>query len=191
MAALRQLWHLITRFVGVLTRHPLGPRAQQAVTRILGEREAALFWQQQSIDQRHAYDVASRVADSVGEDHPAVVAALLHDVGKRQSRLGAVERSLATVISLARLPMPRRWRAYRDHGEIGARDLEAIAAHPLAVAFARGTPIGGVDAATWSVLETADNASGLVAGHRVSAIGNGKAPVNDGSGNTMPPEVTT
>ena len=191
MAALRQLWHLITRFVGVMASRPLGPRAQESVTRVLGESEAELFWQQQSIDQRHAYEVAARVADSVGEDHPAVVAALLHDVGKRQSRLGAVERSLATVISLARLPMPRRWKAYRDHGEIGARDLEAIAAHPLAVAFARGTPTGGVDAAAWSVLEAADDASGLATGYRVSATEKGKAPVNEGSGNTMPPEVTT
>ena len=190
MAALRQLWHLITRFVGVVTSRPLGPRAQESVTRVLGETEAAVFWQQQSIDQRHAYEVAARVADSVGEDHPAVVAALLHDVGKRRSRLGAVERSLATVTSLARLPMPGRWKSYLDHGEIGARDLEGIEAHPLAVAFARGKPTGGVDAEAWSVLEAADDSSGLATGHRVSAIGKGKAPANDGSGNTMPPEVT-
>ena len=86
MAALRQLWHLITRFVGVMASRPLGPRAQESVTRVLGESEAELFWQQQSIDQRHAYEVAARVADSVGEDHPAVVAALLHDVGQLSVR---------------------------------------------------------------------------------------------------------
>jgi hypothetical protein len=87
--------------------------------------------------------------------------------------------------------MPRRWQAYRDHGEIGAKDLEAIGAHPLAVAFARGRPTGGTDATAWSLLRAADDASGLRAGHRVSSIENGKGPTNGGSGNTMPPEVTT
>lgn len=150
-----------------------------------------VFWEQQSIDQRHAYEVAARVAKGLGEGHPAVAAALLHDVGKRHSRLGPVERSLATVTALVHLPMPQRWKTYQDHGEVGAVDLEAIGASPLAVAFARGKPTAGLDAEVWRLLEAADDASGIRTGDFALLSNHGKAPANGGSGNTMPPEVTT
>ena len=175
MAALRQLWHLITRFVGVVTSRPLGPRAQESVTRVLGETEAAVFWQQQSIDQRHAYEVAARVADSVGEDHPAVVAALLHDVGKRRSRLGAVERSLATVTSLARLPMPaamevlsgsRRDRCERIWRQ--SRLTRLLWLSPVGSRLGERTQRRGV------VLEAADDASGLLPATAYRLSGRGK-----------------
>ncbi len=190
MAALRQLWHLITRFFGVVTSRPLGPKAQESVSRALGAQESVVFWDQQAIDQRHAYEVARRVAARIGWAHAGVAAALLHDIGKRHSRLGAIERSMATVAGVVHLPMPQRWETYRDHGEIGASDLEAIAAHPLAVAFARGEPTRGVDTEIWGVLQAADNASGLGNRRRASKWRSRKALDNEVSGNTMPPEVT-
>ncbi len=155
------MWHLVTRFFGVLISRPLGPRAQDDVNRRLRPAEAALFWQQQPIDQRHAYGVAARVAERLDGDTDAVAAALLHDIGKRDSNMGALTRTAATVLGVLHLPMPERWRRYRNHGELGAADLERIGASPLAVAFARGVKGAGLDATVWETLLTADGAAGL------------------------------
>jgi hypothetical protein len=95
-------------------------------------------------------------------------------VGKRHSRLGPIGRSLATVADAFRLPMPIRWRAYRNHDAVGAEDLRAIGADELAIAFAGGTE--GSDPAKLALLRAADD--GVL-----------KAPVSARAGNTMPPEV--
>ena len=112
------------------------------------------------MDQRHAYDVAQRVHSELGENGPAIKAALLHDVGKRHSDVGPIGRSLATVFDALRLPLPADWRRYRDHGELGAADLELIGADDLCVAFARGRfdPATAADQSTWDALVAADNA---------------------------------
>jgi hypothetical protein len=170
---LRHIWHLATRFFGVVFAPPLKPGEQAWVSRILNGDEARLFWDQQAIDQRHAHTVAMRVAAAEVPTN-ATHAALLHDVGKRHSRLGPVGRSLATVADGLRLPMPMRWRSYLDHGALGARDLRAIGADPLAIAFAEGS--SGVDPETLALLRAADD--GVL-----------KASSSDPAGNTMPPEV--
>jgi hypothetical protein len=144
------------------------------VSRILDGDEARLFWDQQAIDQRHAYTVAVRVAEAAAGQTNAMAAALLHDVGKRHSRLGPIGRSLATVADSLRLPMPARWRSYRNHGAVGAHDLRAIGADPLAIAFAGGDD--GGDPVTLALLRAADD--GLL-----------KASASAAAGNTMPPEV--
>lgn len=158
MTPLRQIWHLVTRFFGVITSEPLGPVAQDDVNGILGSETAALFWDQDSIDQRHAYDVAQRVRDGLGDNEAALEAALLHDVGKRHSDLGPIARSLATLFDHARLPLPAGWQRYRDHGSLGATDLERAGAGSLAVAFARGEATAGIDPEVWAVLMAADDA---------------------------------
>ena len=111
------------------------------------------------MDQRHAYEVARRTAGMLGEDKPALTAALLHDVGKRHSRAGAIGRSLATILDGLRLPLPADWRRYRDHEQLGAADLAEQGADPLAVAFASGhRPAGDeVDAHVWDALVAADD----------------------------------
>ena len=87
-----------------------------------------------------------------------MVAALLHDVGKKRSNLGPIGRSLATVAYSLRLPLPMRWRMYREHGRLGATELERVGASSLAVNFARGARGIGDDPALWQALVDADNA---------------------------------
>lgn len=94
-------------------------------------------------------------------DRAGARAALLHDVGKRGLGLGALQRSLATVAHLFRLPLPASYRAYIAHGAIGARALEEVGASDLAVAFARrhpGPPPEGVDPERWNTILEADHA---------------------------------
>ncbi len=158
MTPLRHGWHLVTRFFGVITHHRLGPLEQDEIAGLLSPAEADLFWRQQPIDQRHSYDVAQRVKATVGPNREAMVAALLHDVGKKRSNLGPIGRSLATVAYSLRLPLPMRWRMYREHGRLGATELERVGASSLAVNFARGARGIGDDPALWQALVDADNA---------------------------------
>lgn len=126
----------------------------------LGAQEASWFFRQHPADQRHAWIVAERVAARRPSDHAAVVAALMHDVGKIEAGLGPVARSLATVADVLRFPLRGRWKQYRDHGDIGGRILEECEAGALAVAFARhhpGPPPTHVDAAAWADLAAADH----------------------------------
>lgn len=103
---------------------------------------------------------AERIAAVRPEDETAIRALLLHDVGKRHVALGPLARSLATVGEAIRLPIPRAWRSYRDHGRLGAADLAAAGAEPLVVAYAahhgRQRP-PSIDAVLWAVLEAADD----------------------------------
>jgi hypothetical protein len=120
-----------------------------------------MFWEQSSQDQRHGLVVARRVLEDLPGDRSAAVAALLHDVGKRGIGLGAVHRSVATVMSGLRLPLRGSYRIYRNHGSIGADALAAAGAEDLTVAFARhhpGPPPPEVDPVRWRVLLDADHA---------------------------------
>jgi hypothetical protein len=160
MTPLRKLLHLSGRFFGVLVTTPLGPADQDLVNNALTAEQARLFWEQDPIDQRHAFDVFRRVGEKLGDDTTAAAAALLHDVGKRHSDVGAIGRSLATVFDTVHLPLPEDWRRYRDHEALGAADLEEIGADELAVAFARGRAARpqSVDPVVWDTLVAADDA---------------------------------
>ncbi len=174
MNAARRLWHLATRFFDVLLSRPLGPAEQDWVNGILRDREASLFWAQQIADQRHAHRVATRALSGLGANRDALAAALLHDVGKRHSRLGPIGRSLATVAGRLHLPMPGAWRLYLDHGRLGAADLRDVGAPSLAVAFAEGG--AGDHAEILAILQAADD-------------GRLKGSATPVPRNTMPPEV--
>jgi putative nucleotidyltransferase with HDIG domain len=152
--------HLIRRFFGALLSRRLGPEEQAWVNRILRADLARLFWQQAAIDQRHAYEVARRTEQALGPDISALTAALLHDVGKRHSRAGVIGRSLATITDTLRLPLTADWRRYRDHEQLGAKELAERGADPLAVAFAAGLrpPADEVETEVWEALISADNA---------------------------------
>ena len=160
MTPVRTAVHLVTRFLGVLRSKPLGPEAQAEVSDWLHDAAAALFWEQDSIDQRHAYEVAQRVRTSTNHNQAAVTAALLHDVGKRHSNAGPLGRSLATILDSLHLPLPADWRRYRDHEALGAADLQRLGADSLAIAFARGRreEAESIDADIWQALVDADNA---------------------------------
>jgi putative nucleotidyltransferase with HDIG domain len=151
--------HLAQRFYGFLTARPLTPGEQELVRSYLTAGNIGLFWDQRPADQRHAIQVAHRVAAALPGDAAAVRAALLHDVGKRASDLGAVTRSVATVLDSLHLPVTARMRSYRDHGAIGAAELAAAGCEPLVVDFARrhpGPPPQGEDPNRWQVLIDAD-----------------------------------
>ena len=158
MTPFRHVRHLVTRFFGVVMSTRLGPNAQYEIAALLNATEADLFWRQQPIDQRHSFQVAQRVAATVGANREAMAAALLHDVGKAQSNVGPIGRSLATVLDALHLPLPDRWRRYRDHGALGAAELERIGASRLAVSFARGDRGTDQDPVLWQALVDADNA---------------------------------
>lgn len=147
--------HLITRFLGFLRARPLSPTEQDQVTHILSPSLARLFYRQCFQDQRHAFDVARRVA-SRPELHEA---ALLHDVGKSEVRLGAVGRSCATLWGMASLPVWGRWRTYLMHASRGAELLERHGAGNFSIVFTRhhpGPPPDGLDPAAWGALAHAD-----------------------------------
>ncbi len=152
--------HLVKRFLEVVTSRGLGPAEQSWVNRVLRPDLAELFWLQAPTDQRHAFEVARRTAGTLGEDNTALTAALLHDVGKRHSRAGAIGRSLATILDGLRLPLPADWRRYREHERLGADDLAERGADALTIAFAAGRRPAGdeVDAHVWNALIAADNA---------------------------------
>lgn len=158
MRPLRTALHLAKRFFGVLASKPLGPGDQDYVNGVLPRDQAALFWELDAIDQRHCFEVAMRVRSVLGDDAGAIRAALMHDIGKRHSRLGPVSRSLATVFDVVGFRLPAEWRKYRDHGELGAADLEIVGADELSVSFARGHRSGreGTDE-VWEALVAADN----------------------------------
>jgi len=154
-----QTGHLVGRFFGHLRAQPPGPEDQSFVHDYLDGPCAELFWAQSFPDQRHAVDVARRVSIALPDDPGAVEAALVHDIGKLQANIGAVSRSIATVLDAACMPMTPRMRTYREHGQHGAAALEEAGCGPLAVAFARyhpGPPPTGTDPARWKVLLDAD-----------------------------------
>ncbi|MGH3651138.1 MAG: HD domain-containing protein [Acidimicrobiia bacterium] len=118
-----------------------------------------LFFAQNHADQRHGHHAALSVIASGVDDGEVVIAALMHDIGKRHARLGIVGRSLASAFIVLGLPLTERMTAYRDHGLIGARELESVSAPPLAIDFAihhhRERP-ESIDPGTWETLIAAD-----------------------------------
>jgi putative nucleotidyltransferase with HDIG domain len=152
----------------VLWARPLLKSEVAAVSSWLDERERAVFLAQSNVDQRHGYTAALTVVALGVDDRTVIRAALLHDIGKRHSRLGVIERVLASLLILCRVPLWGRFLAYRDHGEIAARELERIGAEPLIVDFARhhhrSRPMT-IDAGTWDLLLRADQPPKTWAGH--------------------------
>ena len=150
--------HLARRFVDVLLSEPLEETELANVRGHLDDDLYAAFIDQQVADQRHAYRAAIAVQRG-GHGNDVVVAALMHDLGKRRSRLGVIGRTLASILILMRLPLTRRMIAYRDHGEIGAAELEQLGAPELAVLYARhhhGDRPDAVPPDVWASLEAAD-----------------------------------
>jgi hypothetical protein len=150
------LRHLVARFFGALW--PVGPRpADEAWARSwFVPGEDALWARMSGPDRRHAVGVARGTLSLLGEPaEPAravVAAALLHDVGKVESKLGTLARALVTALAIvlgrSRLStepasgthertLRRRIRLYLVHDTVGADLLSAAGSDMLTVAWAR------------------------------------------------------
>ena len=152
--------HLGRRFFSSLSSPPLTEAEVSRLARWLDPPELELFLDQPRLDQRHGHDAARFVADRHG-DRDLIRAAALHDVGKRRARLGIPGRVLASVGLKIGLPLGGRYATYRDHGPIGASELEEIGAPEIAVAYARhhhGSRPPDVDRPSWALLVAADEA---------------------------------
>lgn len=92
--------------------------------------ERRLWVQLSNQDRRHSIAVARRFDDAYGGASRAELAgALLHDVGKIECDLGTFGRVVATLVG----PRTARFRAYRDHEEIGARLVAECGSDPATV----------------------------------------------------------
>lgn len=152
------LGHLSSRFFDVLLSRRLDAAERATVETWLAPDLADVFFAQPGPDQRHGYEAGLNVV-AAGAEPDVVVAAAMHDVGKRQARLGIFGRVIASLLIMAGLPLGRRMRLYRDHGMTAAAELAALGAPPLAIDFAlhhhSGRP-SSISPETWDLLVLAD-----------------------------------
>jgi putative nucleotidyltransferase with HDIG domain len=151
--------HLLRRFFDVASARPLTASERAAVDVWLPAEVADLFFAQAEADQRHGYHAALTVVADDLHDRDVVMAALLHDIGKRHARLGLIGRSVASVLILLGLPLSERMRTYRDHGMVAARELAGLGVPSLVVDFAmhhHGGRPPTIDPAIWDALIDAD-----------------------------------
>ncbi len=128
--------HLAVRFVGSLSPRPPSASDEQWALHRLCAGEQAIWRQMSNPDRRHAIAVARQVVAALGASTtgPVVAAALLHDCGKIDSRLGTFARVAATLVD--RRDGDGRFARYRRHDEIGGRLLDAAGSDALTVAWA-------------------------------------------------------
>lgn len=166
--------HLTRRFFGSLW--PGGPSRSSsawAESHLL-DGEQALWRRMSGADRRHAVGVAHEVERALGDEagRPVLAAALLHDVGKVESRLGTFGRVIATLSAkIAGREMAREWQRrrgftrrvglYLRHDVIGADLLAMAGSDPLTITWARehhrARADWTVDAHIADVLDAADN----------------------------------
>jgi len=157
---MRRLRHLTRRFLGSLAARRPTSSDQSLVAGLLSGAEAEVFWSQPVPDLAHAVRSAQSVARAAPGRADLARAALLHDVGKRLSDIGTVGRSLATALSLVRLPTSKRMASYLEHARLGAEELNALGCEDLVVQFARhhhGARPTHIAAADWKILLDADD----------------------------------
>lgn len=151
--------HLATRFFDYLRATPLSDEDMQTARSILTPEEAEIFFDQSQRDQAHGFDAALVVLDSGRSTDERLRAALLHDVGKRHAGLGVLGRVTASILIKAGMPLTRRFKLYRDHGPVGAADLEAAGSPSLVVEFARAhhsSRPASLSDEDWALLQSAD-----------------------------------
>jgi hypothetical protein len=85
-------------------------------------------------DRRHSILVARRFESSGSWSRDEMAGALLHDVGKLDSGLGALGRVIATIVG----PRTTRFRRYHDHETIGADLLAQAGSTEMTVELVRG-----------------------------------------------------
>ena len=119
-----RLW----QFWQIVTAVPLEPSALEEVATILSAQEMKLFAQFSLNDQWHSYRVMKMLRDAGHDQHPLLVAALLHDVGKTRLPLSIWERSL---IVLASKLLPKQTAVWGQGEAVGLkRPFVVKANHP-------------------------------------------------------------
>lgn len=157
------LRHRVPRFFVSLV--PIAPAAEELRWALgwLSEREQALFARMSNQDQRHAIRVARRVEASYDLDEPtsdvALVAALLHDIGKVSAGLGTYGRVVAALCEAVggadmaeiwqqRPGITRRIGMYLRYPELGVDLLRLAESDPVVIAWSREHHL---DEAEWTV----------------------------------------
>jgi hypothetical protein len=139
--------HLARRFAGSLWPGGPAPSAEAWARSFLTPGEQALWVRMSGPDRRHAIAVARRLTGATTDpaattNLAATPAALLHDVGKVESRLGTLGRAATTALAVAvgrdRLARSRgRMGRYLRHDALGAQLLEQARSDRLTVTWAR------------------------------------------------------
>lgn len=115
--------HLVRRALSSWSNHPLRDEERRVASSWLTSRELEIWNSMQPRDCRHSIIVQQRFAELCpGASRAEHAAALLHDVGKIESRLGWWMRIVATVVG----PRGARFRSYHDHEKIGADLLRGL-----------------------------------------------------------------
>jgi putative nucleotidyltransferase with HDIG domain len=141
--------HLISRFFGSVSASALTEDETSWVKSQLLETEFELWTQMSIQDQRHAYKVAQRTVELLGESatRPVVAAALLHDIGKIKADLGTFARVMATFAGRqGTAEQVNEWSqsdgwlgqagTYLRHNEIGAEMLREAGSDELTAKWA-------------------------------------------------------
>ena len=143
--------HNARRFFTSLSKQPPSDADIVWAESFMNDGEVSLFRSQPVADQRHSIEVARRFAGAMPDaSTEAMVAALLHDVGKVHCGLGTFARSVATMVG----PHGRRFRVYFDHERLGAELLRAAGSAEESAALIEGS---SSDARTLAALKAADN----------------------------------
>lgn len=157
------LGHLSARFFQVLLAKPLDPAERAIVEGWLPPELGEIFFAQPGYDQRHGYEAGlSVVAEDATRD--VVVAAVMHDTGKRHAGLGIVGRVAASLLIKLRLPLTERMKLYRDHGITAASEIAALGGPGIAIDYAlhhHGEKPPSIPADTWKLLVEADRANAI------------------------------
>lgn len=137
-AASRPRWtHLARRLLGTWRARPLDAAELAWVRQRLGSAEFELWSSMDWRDQRHALTVAHRYLVDPGVPTSAdlaVVAALLHDVGKARARLSTTERVLVAVIGAR----TERQRQYLRHESAGLDLCRRAGTDPVVLGLLAG-----------------------------------------------------
>jgi hypothetical protein len=150
--------HLARRFFWSLRVAPLSDGEIVEVAKLVEGGLLDAFMSQNEADRRHGLDSARAVKRLDGR-HELIVAALLHDVGKRHADVGVVGRSVASVLAKLGLPAPGRLGSYLDHPRTGAEELAGLGAPAFVVEFTRahhGSRPSSIPPEDWALLVGAD-----------------------------------
>lgn len=125
-------------------RPRIGDDKRREAIAYLGEGQSPLFEAMALPDQRHCLDVFQALRRQGHDDRDLLTAALLHDVGKENARLGQrVAYVLLQALSprlLARLAGGGGLAVLHRHAERGARLAAAAGASDAVVRLIRGDP---------------------------------------------------